>query len=322
MGELRPFSSGVLTAYPGLRGSGVLPDATQVLSGAPLTATRTVNSGSMYGDAPGNIVDGNAGTTAEINSHTAASPHTANDWFDVDTGNPYTYTTIVVKVTAQGAGVNTLNVWAADSPGSIPSVFGAELLASIAVATGTNTIALTAPVQGRHLLLEVVNTEASSVTVSEVTATVYSGIVFALLQDISATHKFSGKKDLYGPAWISAFPVDVGFAQGEIELQATYASISAAGLRKLIGSVETAATVGEVTTLTETIHAAVALPSFAAVLQTQDTSGVSQYWNFANCRAPGVSIPAKIADFAMPKFSFCAYPDGQENLAYYQIPQA
>src|SRR5258708_4703734 len=90
MGEVHIFSSGVLTMYPGLLGSGTLPDPTQSLSGAPLTATRTVNSGSSYADNPTNIVDGSVGTVCTLNSHTSASLVTSNDWFDVDAGTPWT----------------------------------------------------------------------------------------------------------------------------------------------------------------------------------------------------------------------------------------
>jgi hypothetical protein len=320
MGELHPFSSGVLVAYPGLIGSDTLPDPTQTLSGSPLTTTRTVNSGALYADDPAAIVDGNAGTACTLNSHTSASPATGNDWFDVDTGSPYTYTTIGVTISNQGADGNTLNVWAADAPGSQPGGAGTALLAMFAAVTGTNTITLAGPVQGRHLLMETVNEAASSITVSEITATVYSGIPFAVLQSVTATHK-TAKKDLYGPAWVSIFPIDVGFHSGEVMLEAEIASISAAGLRKVIASTEASATVDGLTILTETLGKTAALPSFAAVLQTQDTDGVSQLWHFPNCRAPGVNITAKKDDFAMAKFQFCAYPDQQGVVAYHQLPR-
>lgn len=320
MAELHPFSSGVLTAYPGLRGSGALPDPTQMLSGAPLTATRTVNSGASYGDNPAAIVDGSGGTAAELNSHTTGSPATANDWFDVDAGAPYTYTNITLTVAAQGAGGNTLTVWAADAPNAQPGGTGTTLVASITPANGTNTITPASPVQGRHLLIEVVNDSASSITLADVSATVYSGIVFAVLQTVTATHK-TDKKELYGPAWVSVFPIDVGLHSGEVTLDAEIASLFAAGLRKLIASAETSSSSNGVTTLTETAASTVALPSFAAVLQTRDMNGVSQYWHFPNCRAPGVEITAKKDDFAMSKFQFCAYPDQEGVVAYHQLPE-
>ena len=320
MGEMHPFSTGVLTAYPGLLGSGTLPDPTQTLSGPPLSATRTVNSGSSYADNPANIVDGNLGTTCAVNSHTAASPATSNDWFDVDTGSPFTYTSVIIKITALGAGANTVKVWAADSPQSQPGDPNTYLMGSFTPIVGTNTVTPPLAIQGRHILIETVNASASSITISEVTAVVYSGIVFALVQSITATHKTQEKR-LYAPAWVQTYPADVGFHSGEAMLEAEIASIKSDGMRKLLAAIETSAVVSGVTVLTETIGKTVALPSFAAVLQTQSTDGNSQLWHFPNCRAPGREITAKIDDFAMSKFQFCAYPDQEGVVAYHQLPQ-
>jgi hypothetical protein len=120
---------------------------------------------------------------------------------------------------------------------------------------------------------------------------------------------------------VSVFPIDVALHSGEVTLDAEIASLSAAGLRKLIATAEATTFGNGVTTLLETEGKAVALPSFAAVLQTQDTHGAAQYWHFPNCRAPGAEIMAKKDDFAMTKFQFCAYPDQEGVVAYHQLPE-
>lgn len=317
MAETHIFSTGVLTIFPGVRGSSTLPDPTTVLSGSTLlTATETVNSGATYGSPASNIVDGNAGTTAVVNAHTAASPATSNDWFTVDMLQPYTLTQVTVQITAQGAGSNTVNLWIADRYDAKPGDVDTILLDTWAATIATHTTTPSTAYEARYLLIEVVNASASSITIAEVTATVYAGMVLAIVKDIKSSSK-TQRKVLYGPAWVNRFPTDVGFFGGNVEFEATNASIRHDTLRKLIAATETTGTdtSNNAATYIETVGKTIALPSFAAVLQTQNTDGSKvQIWTFFNCRAPGVEIPFKIEDFAMPKFNFCAYPDANGNM--------
>ncbi|BDI27986.1 hypothetical protein CCAX7_000370 [Capsulimonas corticalis] len=320
MSEQRIFSTGVLQAYPGVLGSGVLPDPTQILSGASLSASRTINSGATYASPAGNIADGSAGTTAVINTHTSASLSTANDWFVLDLGAPYTISQMTTQISAIGSGASTADIWLADNPSAAPGDPQTTLIDTWVAAVATRTTTLAPVVVGRYLLIEAVNAGASSITIAEVTATVYTGITLALLQDVAVSNK-ANKKLLYGPAWVSVHPQDVGFSGAMATIKATVAMIKSDALRKLTGAAETTAVVNGVTVLTETMNKVVALPSFAAALQTQDTTGRVQTWTYMNVRAPGVDIPFKMEDFAMPGFELTAFPDSQGVLYVISMPQ-
>jgi hypothetical protein len=142
--------------------------------------------------------------------------------------------------------------------------------------------------------------------------TLYAGdVALALLQNVTVSTKVGAVALLHGPAWICAFPVDVGFAESSMALQAETASISPQALVTLMGGTLDSGSMPNLLTLAKTLRK---MP-FTLVLTTQDTDGRQQVWTAGNVFCPNLHLPSKASDFTRPQFDMVALPDGNGVVA-------
>ena len=315
--EYRIFGTGYLNCYP-------LVDvqAAVALASTSLDATIVNNSGSPITGTAANLTDGNTATTADINAHTSASPSSANDWIELDLGQPFGVVSASLKVTA-GAG-QTLNVWQADSPGLAPGAPGTWLLGSVAISVGTLTVSAAAVLNGRFLLIESVDAAAATATFSEIGATVYPKICLALVQD--TTVKIQPKREyLWASPQESVYAVDCADSEVAADVELTNATIDANALMLVTAAAIRTVTTSAINTAyppytgpnrTEVsiVDGPLELPLMTFDYRTVKRNGTPIDICFLNAKPKGIDIPFGITSFIMPKLPISLYQNSQGKL--------
>lgn len=144
----------------------------------------------------------------------------------------------------------------------------------------------------------------------------------AVLQDIEYALTFQDKA-LYTAPWLGTHARTRAYYGGEMKMKATNAVFSAAACVALTGAASiapVAANPGAVPPVAGSpgivrLTGTAALPRFSGQFTTQDESGNPVVVTCGNVRAPGMTIPYKLDDFAMPNFSMIADPDSNGNVA-------
>jgi hypothetical protein len=139
-------------------------------------------------------------------------------------------------------------------------------------------------------------------------------VPFANLQNISF-EVVASKKELWQPSSVSRFPEAVAYYGMHINFKAAIATINAKALALICGLTND----GGIPNNLSTVNKSVALPFFEATFSTQDDLGVPIVLSAGKVSCPGVQIPFKLDDFAMPDFTGSAYPDAFGDVASVSI---
>ena len=302
------FSTASLVAYPR---TDVQPAV--LLSGAPLSAKRVNNSGGGITGTAANTVDGNLATSGSINAHVNGADASICDWLEIALSEPYSVADLAVNVDT-GFGP-TIKAWAASIAGLAPGAVGTTLIGTVVSIAGANTITPALAVAARYVLIEAVDADAFSVVIKEITAHVYPGIVFGVMQSADHTHGFT-RKELYGPAWQSIFPVAVADSDGVVDLKIGYAGIDVYALNLLIADTLIVLLNEDDSLRAEelAIFDDLELPAFQAELVFKSITGRTVKFIYLNVKSKGMPIPIKQADFTMPDFTVGCYPDARGNV--------
>lgn len=141
---------------------------------------------------------------------------------------------------------------------------------------------------------------------------------FAILQEIEWQMPFQ-EKELRAAPWINMFAEARAFYGGKMTLKAKNATILAAGLAAATGGTNTLPVAADADAMPPVIAApgvmsvgkTAILPHFAAVFTTQDENGDVITLTCQNVRTPGLTLPLKLDDYAMPDVQMIA--DKDEN---------
>ena len=308
MSESHIFSTGALTAQSAIA---YLAARGHYQGGAPTTPSAT---------SLANLSDGDPETTATCNADTGGY-----EYFLLDLGTSVTIARINIFNATVGSGA-TISVQISDtrSTAGIPgdgTGAPAGTTTGLIAATGntapvTNANLSFAPVTGttatgRYIYLTFSGAgSGANVAVGEVK--VYPVIPFALVQNATVEVKYQ-RKELFDASQVSAFSVDCADHEGKWTLKVQNASISATALQLLVAAALSSVT-GPPAASVNTLPSSVQLPLFLATLALTDTSGKAVTVTLNQCKADGVSIPFKLADFALQDFTLTAYPDADGNL--------
>ncbi len=314
MSEQHIFSTGTLTAKWTGQTSSVI---------GPLTSlTAAYHSGPSGHVGPAsNAVDGSLSTGSDMSAGASTAYPNPYDWLIVDMGSAFYVTQVVVK----SAGITGLNsgatmplfCWGTLNGSLNPSATGTTRIGADQNITNPSLTDITFAqssgdaVYAQYLLIGCINGTGGTLgfAFAEVEITIAdnylppAGIPFAVVQNAEMEWKWASK-DLFGPAAVSDFPLDVGFSEAMWTVKVGNAGIRADSLQQVVAS-----QLSGTTTLTNELPQTIAMPAFAASLATTDTLGNPVTFTMNNCRAKGVTLPFKLNDFVVEEFELMALED-------------
>jgi len=146
------------------------------------------------------------------------------------------------------------------------------------------------------------------------------------LQDITFTQEFQ-EKELRAAPWLNMFAETRAFYGGKVELKATYATILASGLAACVAGINRPAVAANLAAQPPVLAAPglvtvgkhAVLPAMSAQFAGQDEQGNPFTVTAARVHAPGLTLPFKLDDYAMPNVRLVADPDATDKVLVYQF---
>lgn len=285
---------------------------------APLVASPTaaaegaVGAGLSLGDSPGNMIDGNAGTTYRF----SVTNGTAYAFIRIDMGSALPISSVALDGIVS-TGPTQMRCFVSNTASLTNPATGTQLAAA-QNASGRAVWTAASPVTGRYIYLSPGGIPGSggpwTVTASEVTVWRMGTIPFAVLNRISVQAGFESSP-LQAPSAESMFPIDLAFHSGRIEMSAEFVRIEPDALLKVLNCDKSGTSF---TTLTP-IKSGTSLPPLTMFLEGLTTAGKRCRFKANKCFAPGAQIDFSLGQFATQTVNFAAYLDSANVVAYWDF---